>query len=244
MKRPWFPLYATDWLTDHRVRLLSVEARGLYIDLLCHQWAEGGLPDDERHLARIANLNPRTFRRIWTEIERFFSRNSAGIRLNHRLEKERKHADEKSEMSAKAANTRHHGDADALPSQSQSQHSHKHSLKNSSPASPGDAFDFDAVWAAYPRKLGRKKGLARCKSQVTTRSKYDALVKAVGNYRAFVDGKPAEYVKHFDTFMNCWEDWIDPPPPSTDGTSSGQRSFGYATPSTFTESCDAGDRLA
>lgn len=78
---------------------------------------------------------------------------------------------------------------------------------------PDLGFDFEAVYAAYPRKEGRKKGLQRCKAQITTRSKYDALVKAVANYAASVAGKDPEYVKHFDTFMNCWEDFVQYRPP-------------------------------
>lgn len=78
--------------------------------------------------------------------------------------------------------------------------------KKPSPASPGDEFDFDAVYAAYPRKEGKKKGLQRCRSQIKTREKYDALLRAVKNYAAIAS---PGYEKHFDTFMGCWEDYVD-----------------------------------
>jgi hypothetical protein len=76
----------------------------------------------------------------------------------------------------------------------------------------GDAFDFEAVYAEYPRKLGRKKGLQRCKSQITSREKYDALVRAVRNYRAIKAGSDEQYVMHFSTFMGCWEDYVEAKP--------------------------------
>lgn len=79
-------------------------------------------------------------------------------------------------------------------------------LPHPPPASGGESFDFDAVYDLYPRKLGRKKGLQRCRSQIKTREKYDALLRAVKNYAAHAD--PA-YTKHFDTFMGCWEDYVD-----------------------------------
>jgi hypothetical protein len=63
------------------------------------------------------------------------------------------------------------------------------------------------VYAAYPRKEGRKKGLQRCKTQITTRSKFDALTRAVVNYAATITD--TTYAKHFDSFMSCWEDYID-----------------------------------
>jgi hypothetical protein len=42
---------------------------------------------------------------------------------------------------------------------------------------------------------------------VKTRSKYDALLAAVKNYAATVTDPT--FAKHFDTFMGCWEDYID-----------------------------------
>jgi hypothetical protein len=76
-----------------------------------------------------------------------------------------------------------------------------------SPADAGGEFDFEAVYALYPRKEGRKKGLARCRSSVKSRLKYDALLQAVKNYAATVTDPT--YAKHFDTFMGCWEDYVD-----------------------------------
>ncbi len=75
------------------------------------------------------------------------------------------------------------------------------------PEANRDEFDFISVYAAYPRKEGRKKGLQRCKTQITTRSKYDALTRAVANYAASLTD--VTYAKHFDTFMGCWEDYVD-----------------------------------
>lgn len=76
-----------------------------------------------------------------------------------------------------------------------------------SPADAGGEFDFEAVYAKYPRKEGRKKGQQRFKSQITSRSKYDALIRAVENYAATITD--TAYAKHFDTFMGCWEDYVD-----------------------------------
>lgn len=49
MKLPFFEFYPTDWLSSTRVRLLSLEQRGAFLELLCHAWNYPGtvLPDPE-----------------------------------------------------------------------------------------------------------------------------------------------------------------------------------------------------
>jgi hypothetical protein len=85
-------------------------------------------------------------------------------------------------------------------------------LKLDPPGSePG--FDFEAVYALYPRKEGRKKGLQRCRSQIRTREKYDALLIAVRNYATAKADVESQFIKHFDSWMNGpWEDWVSPTP--------------------------------
>lgn len=48
-ERPWLPLYAADLLTDDKWLALSPAQRGIYIQLLAHQWlTQGkGFDDDE-----------------------------------------------------------------------------------------------------------------------------------------------------------------------------------------------------
>lgn len=38
----WFPFYPADWLASLCVRGMTNAQKGLYIELLCHQWNEGG----------------------------------------------------------------------------------------------------------------------------------------------------------------------------------------------------------
>ncbi len=80
---------------------------------------------------------------------------------------------------------------------------------STNPGAPSERFDFEAVYAKYPRKEGRKQGLQRFKAQITTRLKYDALVRAVGNYASATADSDPKYIKQFSSFMNCWEDYVD-----------------------------------
>jgi len=51
---PAFPFYADDFLSG--TAEMTAEEVGGYVRLLCHQWAKGGLPNDEPRLARMAGL--------------------------------------------------------------------------------------------------------------------------------------------------------------------------------------------
>lgn len=70
-------------------------------------------------------------------------------------------------------------------------------------------FDFEAIYKLYPKKRGKKKGMQRCLSQIDNQKKYDQLTTAILNYKEEVKNTDIEFIKQFDTFMNCWEDWVE-----------------------------------
>jgi hypothetical protein len=87
------------------------------------------------------------------------------------------------------------------------------------PAPSALRLDFDALYAAYPLRKGKSKGIDTCRKQIRTPADYDELRRAIANYAAEVRGKDPQYTKHFSTFMNCWRDYVaaDPPaPPPSD----------------------------
>jgi uncharacterized protein YdaU (DUF1376 family) len=94
--RPWFPLYAADWLSDVPVSLMTMEQEGCYLRLLMAQWREGSLPNDTRALAGIVKFRGepghRAFlRSVWPALEPHFRENGDPGRLvNLRLEAIRK----------------------------------------------------------------------------------------------------------------------------------------------------------
>lgn len=71
--------------------------------------------------------------------------------------------------------------------------------------------DFESLYLRYPRKLGKKKGIAACKVQIKTQIDFDNLKKAIAKYSAHCDKNRTEdkFIKHFSTFMNSWEDWLE-----------------------------------
>jgi uncharacterized protein YdaU (DUF1376 family) len=109
---PAFSFYVRDWLGDAKVRAMTYEARGVYIDLLAYCWAEGALPADAAAIARIVRLTPGRFRRIWAQLEPCFTKTGSGFRQK-RLEREReiqqKRRDALAENGRKGADQRWQG---------------------------------------------------------------------------------------------------------------------------------------
>lgn len=83
---PFMPLYVADYLSD-AAHLTTVE-HGAFLLLLMTYWQRGEpLPDDDRKLARICRLEPRSWKRIRPTISEFFEV-SDGKWLNGRAERE------------------------------------------------------------------------------------------------------------------------------------------------------------
>lgn len=55
MSRAWMPLYVADYLAD--TGHLSAAEHGGYLLLIMHYWQNGGLPTEDRRLARIARMS-------------------------------------------------------------------------------------------------------------------------------------------------------------------------------------------
>lgn len=67
---------------------MTLSEVGAYAILLCYDWQEGGLPDDEKILARWLRLSPKQFKRVWEVVRPNFVLHD-GRWWNLRLEKER-----------------------------------------------------------------------------------------------------------------------------------------------------------
>jgi hypothetical protein len=79
----------------------------------------------------------------------------------------------------------------------------------------GESFDFESLYAKYPRKEGKQAGLAQCRKQIKTRGQYDELSRAIDRYAVHC-AKTDQIVKHFSSFLGSergpkpWLDWLDP----------------------------------
>lgn len=69
---PAFQFYPKDWLSNGKVKSMTLEERGAYIDLLAIYWNEGGLPSEPMALSRLLGVPLRTFNRLWKNVSRCF----------------------------------------------------------------------------------------------------------------------------------------------------------------------------
>lgn len=72
--------------------------------------------------------------------------------------------------------------------------------------------DFENVYEKYPRKQGKSRGLAKMKAQVKTLEDLHHFGIALENYNKHLKKNriDQQFIKHFDTWVGEWRDWIDP----------------------------------
>jgi hypothetical protein len=81
--------------------------------------------------------------------------------------------------------------------------------KTRAPASAGPAFDLEAIYARFPGREGKTRGMASLKRQIKTDAAYSELALAVENYRSS-KAVAGGFVKHFSTWAGCWRDYLEP----------------------------------
>lgn len=141
--RPWMPLYVADYLAD--TGHLSAAEHGAYLLLIMHYWVNGGLPAEDRKLARIARMSEREWLRSRDTIADFFGDGWTHARIDAELAK----VVEISGKRRAAAEQRHNkrsANADANAGQKDT-HSHSHSQATAAKAAaagppPLDVEDF------------------------------------------------------------------------------------------------------
>lgn len=72
--------------------------------------------------------------------------------------------------------------------------------------------EFERVYSLFPRKEGKKRGLEIMKRLVKgDPNKLPLIEKAIVNYAAQCKDNRTEerFIKHFSTFINVWEDFLD-----------------------------------
>ncbi|ABO59663.1 YdaU family protein (plasmid) [Burkholderia vietnamiensis] len=71
-KSPAFQFYARDFLSDENVAVMSNQALGAYVRLMCYAWLEGSIPGEFQKLARLAGESVADMEQIWGEIASCF----------------------------------------------------------------------------------------------------------------------------------------------------------------------------
>lgn len=72
-------------------------------------------------------------------------------------------------------------------------------------------FDFEVLYRAYPRKEGKRRGMAKLKKTIKTKAEYDAFKGAMETYVALckAEAREPQYIKLWQTFVNNWTDYLE-----------------------------------
>lgn len=205
MKSPAFQFYPTDYIGSQRVRLMSLEEEGAYINLLCSCWQHGSIPSDPQLAARIIGKGCTTT--VATTVLTMFTPSTEQGRMIHeRLEQERGKQEAWRNKSAaggrKSAEIRKGGSRVVQ----QDHQPNGNTLSSSSSSSSNNRTDhsvIEAVWSAYPLKVGKKKACTIIASLIKKgRNDLEEKVKA---YAAAVATWPAgeeQYIPHPATWFS------------------------------------------
>lgn len=68
---------------------------------------------------------------------------------------------------------------------------------------------FDCLWLRYPLRDGRKDAKRHFSATVNTTEDWDAINKALRNYKNHLFFNKWKKPKNGSTWFNNWEDWID-----------------------------------
>ena len=88
MKSPAFQFYPADYASSQRVRLMTLEEEGAYINLLCSCWLHGSIPSDPAMAARLVGKGC-SATLATTVLTMFTPSSQAGRMVHDRLERER-----------------------------------------------------------------------------------------------------------------------------------------------------------
>jgi uncharacterized protein YdaU (DUF1376 family) len=210
MNPPWMPLYIADYRAD--TAHLSASEHGAYLLLIMHYWQTGGLPDDDRQLARICCMTPAQWKAARPIISTFFHDGWRHKRIDAELshaadviekrkaavaqrEIKRRTSDASNDLSSDASKDDTRARASPSPSPSPS-HSSLRSEKKETRASalgvPAWPPDFrEQFWEAFPNKVGKADAVRKLETIKKRGSiAFSELMAGLGRYVAKTDDRP------------------------------------------------------
>lgn len=224
MSEPWMKFYPTDWRADPALRMCSLAARGLWIEMLGlmheaipygHFLVSGQSPTDTQ-LAVLVGAPPEQIPALIGELEAagVFSRTREGVIYSRKMTR----------ASKKAAIARKNGKNGGNPSlcnkkgnppsdnrqdkgEDKPQKPEARSQNIDTNVSSSASADFERFWAVYPKKVEKK----------SAQSKFSAAIKRGVDPESIIAGAEAYshsetvsrgFVKHPTTWLNagCWDD--------------------------------------
>lgn len=216
---PFMPLWVADFLAD--TMDLDAKEVGAYMLLLMALWGRDGyLPADEKKLQRVARVG-RDWPKIWDALRGYFQTDGERIWNRRLLEEATKVATKRAVNAhsgargghAKALNAKERGLANATVSLYQpepypeSEGKKEETSNEVSVRAMAESGEFDAIWNAYPRKVG--KGAAR-KAWAKARKSagFEEIARGIAAFSAVAGNTDQQFIPHLATWLNG-ERWND-----------------------------------
>lgn len=123
------------WITDYRsdpdVRLMKIDERGIYLEIIFELFEQGGTMEfDLNRIAKLINVNPRKLVKVWGKVSFKFEL-SEGQLQHKRVNTELKLIDEKSEKARNSVNSRWQKDTNVIRTNNERNTTHSHSQSHS-----------------------------------------------------------------------------------------------------------------
>ena len=202
MKLPSFQFYPGDWMKDPALRSVSLEARGLWIDMLCLLFESGrrgylqhrtGKPVTEEQLARMTGGSPEQVSRLLQELEDsgVFSRTEHGTIYSRRMIRyERKRTACSDAGKRGGGNPTFKGQTKGEAKDGSKRNPNPSSSTSSSSSSsehnphpPEGGLDAQSLflifWECYPLKVKKPKALAAFLKLKPDRALLDRMLEAI-----------------------------------------------------------------
>jgi uncharacterized protein YdaU (DUF1376 family) len=214
---------------------MTPEEEGAYIRLICHDWANDGIPDDDSQLAMLSRLGEQVFNKCSNKLRKAFIKHPTrdGYLTNERLEKERNiqahNREQRSKAGISSGKARAYKREQMFDSRSTSveQKTNKRRTKtnsstssstslNNPPTPKGGVVDvgFENFWNAYPRKICRTKAevsWGKLKPNAELQSKILDAVKAQCKSEQWKKDN-GQFIPYPATWLNQerWSDLLTP----------------------------------
>ena len=228
MKLPFMKFFQDDWIKD--TRILSAEARGVWIDFICFVWEaepRGILTNSLEEWSRIVGLPIEKLKEILNELKNSgvaditFGNDecNANVTVSCRRIVRDETSREKSKVRVSKYRERNANVTPAVTVQTvDGRHQTVDGRQNTTPLTPlpgGESFDalatFEKAWAFYPsgRRLGKKAAFRHFKTSVKNKEDLKHFAKAINNYVVHIEAKKIEekFIQHCSTLFNNWQDW-------------------------------------
>jgi len=194
----WFR-FENDFFENPKLFDLTDSEKLCWIYLLCMvaKKGNGTVEINERHAKHIGRINLSTFK---STLDKLQSLGILTIDTNVSV---------RARTHVYATNERTN---ERIYRSSNDDHASSLVMNKSLPPRREKKYDFESLYDRFPRKQGKKKGLLAARRQIKSDKAYGDLSRAIDAYAAEcrADNRDKKYIKQFSTFMNCWEDYIDP----------------------------------